>query len=135
MAMIRTARTQVWTDPAVTDDTGAYWIYCITEEGCEASGPCKVGIAQYLSKRMSSLQGGNWRRLALCWLIRVNQASKADALQIEAAVLMRLRPSIFGEDGKRRLQSEWVEASPDRALVIASKFAGAYLERELAQVS
>lgn len=91
-----------------------FFVYCITEEGCEESGPCKVGVATSLSKRLSSLQGGNWRPLALAWMMTISR--REYALNIEQRILMRLRPGIYGHPGpRRRLKSEWIDASPAEA--------------------
>lgn len=92
-------------------------VYCIHEVGCANDGPCKIGVANNLSKRFSSLQGGNWRKLVIAWQIQCE--TKEHAHMVEFHTLTRLRPNLFKADGKIRLSSEWVEATPSYALEIA----------------
>lgn len=96
------------------------FVYCIHEMGRDTDGPCKIGVATNLSKRFSSLQGGNWRKLVIAWQLQCE--SKDHAHMVEFHTLSRLRPDIFKPEGKIRLASEWVEASPERAWEVA-KFA------------
>lgn len=111
---------QVWavTDPPPLEGV---WLYCITENGHELSGPCKVGIARYINKRFSSLQGGNWRQLACVWLVHFTV--KSDALQVEGLCLLRFRPSDYGSDDRKRLESEWIDARPCDAMGLALQVA------------
>jgi hypothetical protein len=119
MARIRSLASQVWTDPAVSVDAEVYYLYCISEKDGVNVGPCKIGIATHIEKRFSSLQGGNWRPLVMCWAIRVG--TRKLALSAEAHCLMCLRPSIYGGwDIGERLRSEWVSASPAKALEYAA---------------
>ena len=96
-----------------------FHVYCLTEDKALAGGPCKVGVATNLSKRLSALQGGNWRQLYIAWheILPV----RYDALNVEQIVLMRLRPSIYGNPGHvRRLKSEWLDATPQQAHLAAT---------------
>lgn len=90
---------------------GAF-VYCLHEDG--NPNPCKVGVATNLNKRMSSLQGGNWRPLVVAWTLVM--PDRYLALQIEAHLLARFRPDIYRPDAKKRLRSEWLEAEPDELL-------------------
>jgi hypothetical protein len=83
-------------------------VYCVVE-AASPGGPCKVGVATHLSKRMSSLQGGNWRELRLAWVVTLNDRDQA--LNAESHILSRLRPCIFGNNGRRKLKSEWIDAT------------------------
>lgn len=94
------------------------WIYCLVEAGCEASGPCKVGIATNLEKRLSSLQGGNHRPLIIAWSVLA--PNREMALQTEGFVLGRFRPDIYRIDGRTLLRSEWIEATPQAARDVVS---------------
>lgn len=120
MARIRTIKPGlIWTDEATAAGAKPYWLYCMTEEGAETRGPCKVGVATDLNKRLSALQGGNYRRLSIMWAVRM--CDRAIALEAESHCLMRLRPSIYHvNDDRVRLPSEWVDAAPQRALEIAT---------------
>ena len=118
MARIRTIKpAELWTEIAV-DDAAGYWLYCVVEDGCEETGPCKVGIATNTSKRLSSLQDGNHRLICFAWLIRVLDRDRAK--DAEQSCLMRFRPSPYGEATPRlRLASEWIAATPQEALAHA----------------
>lgn len=95
-----------------------FWLYCIEEADARGAGPCKVGVATHLNKRLSSLQGGNWRPLSLVW--KVGLTDREAALQVEGFCLRTLRPSVYdGFDRRRRLQSEWLDATPEVALARA----------------
>ena len=92
-----------------------FWLYCIEEADARGAGPCKVGVATHLNKRLSSLQGGNWRPLSIVW--KVGLIDRDAALQVEAFCLQTLRPSVYGGmKGVRRLKSEWLDATPEVAL-------------------
>ena len=91
-----------------------FHIYCVVENGRKLTGPCKVGVATRLNTRLSSLQCGNWRKLELAWVWKIK--NRDFALEIESRILARLRPCIFGTLGSRkRLKSEWVDATPAEA--------------------
>lgn len=90
-----------------------FYVYCLTEVD-SPNGPCKVGVATNMSKRLSSLQAGNWRALCVMWTVEF--ADRDHALTAESHILSRLRPSMYGRPGpRRRLKSEWVDASPTEA--------------------
>ena len=110
MSRIRTIKPEFWTD----EKPVARWIYCLTETGEEGSGPCKVGIASNLEKRLSSLQGGNRRLLSLAW--RISLSDPLLARHAEQYCLSLFRPSIYIDSGQVRLQSEWIDAAPSAAL-------------------
>lgn len=128
MARIRSIETWAPERAAAAD---VYWLYCLTEQGSESSGPCKVGIASHLEKRVSSLQGGNWRPLVLCWVIRLH--NRADVIEVEQHCLMCLRPSQYNSDDIQ-LQSEWVAATPAKALAVASRYVNAITDYPLKRV-
>lgn len=118
MSRIRTIKPQlIWSDAATASGATPYWLYCIAERGCDETGPCKVGIAADLTKRLSALQGGNWRPLELAWTVRV--ANRDNARHAEDYCLCKFRPDIYVPTGKPRLSSEWVEASPRAVLATA----------------
>lgn len=112
VARIRSIKPARWETSTATSGTG-FWVYCIAEKGREESGPCKVGIAAHVDKRLSSLQGGNWRRLVLCWTVRLS--SRELALDAEQHCLLSCRPSDYSDDTRRQLRSEWVDVSPSKA--------------------
>lgn len=114
MARIRTIKPDVWTDRQTADGAPPYWIYCIAEEGEEETGPCKIGIATHLTKRLSSLQGGNRRPLNLIWQIRVRE--RDIARETEEFCLRALRPSPYSSHVTPRLQSEWLAHPPRKVL-------------------
>lgn len=118
MARIRSIKPETWRQAGV--QSTAFTLYCIAEQGCESSGPCKVGIAAHMQKRMSALQGGNWRYLVLCWQIQI--ATRSDALDVERHCLTRFRPSIYTASAGTRLQSEWVNAVPLKVLEVAVSY-------------
>lgn len=101
-------------------------VYCVCERGSEEFGPCKVGIAENMSKRLSSLQGGNWRPLAIAWAISV--PDREMAYRIEQYCLGFLRPNPYGDkSGRKRLKSEWVDGSPAQVKSHADRVVDAYL--------
>lgn len=112
--MARIKPELIWTDESTASGADPYWLYCIAEDRAEATGPCKVGIATNITKRLSSLQGGNWRILNLMWTVRV--AERDLAKYVEEWCLQAFRPSIYTVDGKQRLSSEWVDATPAKVL-------------------
>lgn len=129
MARIRSIET--WAPERAAAAADVYWLYCLTEQGSESSGPCKVGIASHLTKRVSSLQGGNWRPVVLCWVIRLH--SRDDVKAVEQYCLMCLRPSSYSSDD-RQLQSEWVAATPAKAFEVASRYVNAINDYPLKRV-
>jgi len=105
---------ELWAEECA-DEARVFWLYCIVEDGCDVSGPCKVGIASHITKRLSALQGGNHRRLTFAWLIKLLDRDKAK--DAEQSCLMHFRPSPYG--GRTlppKLESEWVAASPQAVL-------------------
>lgn len=107
-----------------------YHIYCLVEADAP-NGPCKVGVATNLSKRLSSLQGGNWRELRIAWSVTLDD--RGNALNVESHILSRLRPDIFGiMEKRRRLKSEWIDASPDEAARAGQALIDAYSEPDAA---
>jgi hypothetical protein len=98
----------------------SFSLYCIAEAGSEIVGPCKVGIATHMQVRLSSLQGGNFRRLILVWQIRV--AERDVAKEAEQLCLARFRPSCYAANSRPRLHSEWVETDPLSVLAVATEF-------------
>lgn len=134
MARVKTARTQQWSAQSEADAGSVYWVYCIAEEQAEETGPCKVGVASNLEKRLSSLQGGNYRRLVLCWSIKVSDRQLA--LDAESYCLSVLRPSVYGGIRMpRRLMSEWVDGSPAKALEQATRIITATIGRPMLKVA
>jgi hypothetical protein len=108
-----------------------FHVYCLVEEGCRLTGPCKVGVATRMGTRLSSLQGGNWRQLEIAWLSSMKD--RDNALDVEARILARLRPSIYGHPGRRRrLKSEWVDATPAEAYEAGRDLLALFLEEEVA---
>lgn len=115
MARIRTIKPElVWSDEETENGAMPFWLYCIVEEGSEDTGPCKIGVATDIKKRLSSLQGGNWRTLNLAWIVRLGDRERA--LNVENWCLAAFRPSVYVRDDKVRLNSEWIQASPGQAL-------------------
>ena len=107
-----------------------FHVYCLVEAD-QPNGPCKVGVATNLAKRVSSLQGGNWREIVIAWTATL--ADRNDALNVESHILSRLRPDIFSVSSKRRrLKSEWIDASPAEAALAAQALLEAYLEADAA---
>jgi hypothetical protein len=88
------------------------FLYCVMEDGGGDTGPCKVGVTNHLAGRLSSLQGGNSRRLWFAWFIELD---RPDALELEAHLLRWFRPSIYGNGGRTtvRLASEWLAIGPE----------------------
>jgi hypothetical protein len=102
------------------------WVYCIVEAD-SPDGPCKIGVATNLTTRFSSIQCGNWRELKIAWSIELSDRN--NALNVESHILSRLRPNAYGRPGpRRRLKSEWVDASPDEAMRIGEMLIDAYQE-------
>ena len=120
MARIRTIKPEFWTDEKTDDGASAYWLYCVCESDTLLVGPCKIGIATHLNKRLSGLQGGNWRPLILAWKVRL--ADRDRAKETEQRILMMLRPSLYVVDDRPRLASEWVAASPFQVLGLAVEY-------------
>jgi hypothetical protein len=100
-------------------------VYCLAEEGFETVGPCKIGMTVDMPKRLSSLQGGNWRPLIVVWTIAV--PTREMARRIEDYCLSFLRPSIYGGGARKQLKSEWVDGSPAEARVHADRLYEAYV--------
>lgn len=89
----------------------AFWLYCITEDGQQDTGPSKVGFTSSVNKRLSSLQGGNPRKLVVAWQIPME--SRSQGFDVESYCLRRFRPNPYStRDTRDRLLSEWVDASP-----------------------
>lgn len=136
MARIRTIKPEFFrheTDLGVMAFSTETYLYCVCEIGTEDTGPCKLGIAQSVSKRLSNLQCGNWRPLTIVWAIKFKGQELAGSM--EARCLGNLRPSVYAVDDRKRLCSEWVEASPTKALSVVSRFlevAGESLVKEAA---
>lgn len=126
MARIRTIKPAIWGETDEAPGDGVCWLYCIVEEGDEETGPCKVGIATHLAKRLSSLQGGNRRHLNLIWQVRISK--RQDARDTEEHCLITYRPSIYSVTDQPRLASEWVDASP--AMVLATAMQRLNVEAE-----
>lgn len=104
-------------------------VYCIFEDCCEASGPCKIGVTTDMSKRLSSLQGGNYRPLVVAWILKM--PTRSVAFDMEAYCLSFLRPNIYGGRSQRRqLKSEWVDGSPTEAIAHVKRRLDAYLADE-----
>lgn len=108
-----------------------FHIYCLVEVGCKLTGPCKVGVATRMNTRLSSLQGGNWRQIEIAWLSTIKD--RDHALDVEARILSRLRPSVYGHPRPRRkLKSEWVDATPAEAYEAGRALLELFLEEEAA---
>lgn len=108
-----------------------FHLYCIVEQGNRLTGPCKVGVATRMGTRLSSLQGGNWRQLEIAWVSTIKD--RDHALEVEARILTRLRPNIYGHPGPRRkLKSEWVDAAPGEAYEAGRDLLELFLEEEAA---
>lgn len=113
------------------NDNITFYLYCITETASRVSGPCKIGVAANLRARLSQLQCGNWRELGIAWQVAFKDRN--NALDVEAHILAKLRPSAYGHPGpRRRLKSEWVEATPDEASAAGRELAAIFLEEEAA---
>lgn len=113
--------TQLWSDHEGTLIERPRLLYCITEIGCEATGPCKFGLATNMSQRLSSLQCGNWRELAVVWQVRISDRDRA--INAEQHCLIMHRPNCYStRNTVKRLKSEWVEATPVKALETALKY-------------
>jgi hypothetical protein len=108
---------ETWSDEQTIGGAKPFWLYCITESGCEGSGPCKIGVATEIWKRLSSLQGGNWRPLMLAWVIRVSD--RRQVCDTEARLLIDFRPPEYGPTLDEQLKSEWVSAAPGAVLTKA----------------
>jgi len=133
MARIRTIKPEFWTDSKTANGAKPYWIYCIVENGSEEIGPCKIGIANNLGKRLSSLQSGNWRPLVLIWKIRVSDRDWAK--NVEQYCLGCHRPSVYTPDYRKRLKSEWVETSPYKCLETAMRLLSAKDDNHVRRVA
>jgi hypothetical protein len=131
VARVRLGNPQTWRQAGLASDP--FTLYCIAEEGCELTGPCKVGIATHMGTRMSSLQCGNWRPLILVWQVLVG--SRDDAIAVEGLLLSRFRPCIFRADPRPRLKSEWVQAAPMAVLETAVQYVNALLEAPVEKVA
>lgn len=133
MARIIQLNVPIWSDRETQEGAAPFWFYCITEAGEEETGPCKVGVATKFKTRLSSLQGGNRRRLTVAWLIRI--ADRRRALDVESYCLGCLRPSIYGGHQTRRsFCSEWVDATPAKALSTAFRLLNCEDEEEFTRV-
>lgn len=114
-----------------TVDGELFHLYCLVEEGCKDNGPCKVGVATRMSTRLCSLQGGNWRPLEIAWVSTIKD--RDHALEVEQRILIRLRPGIYGHPGsRRRLKSEWIDATPAEAFEAGRQLLELFLEEEAA---
>jgi hypothetical protein len=96
---------------------GAVYLYCITEHSDIETGPCKIGITARPDKRLSSLQGGNWRPICYVWMLTL--PSKDLALSVEKHCLSLFRPSQYKTVEDIQLQSEWVNAAPNKVIAAA----------------
>ncbi len=107
-----------------------FTLYCLIEDGTEQ--PCKVGIATNLATRFCSLQGGNWRPLKISWQVQFGE--RDNALEVERHILSRLRPSAFSDTNKfgkrKRLKSEWLDATAEEAYAAGKDLIEALLELE-----
>jgi hypothetical protein len=122
---------RVWRQQGVE---ASCWVYCLTEDRFLREGPCKVGVAAHLNKRMSSLQGGNWRQLHIAWLLHVED--KPTALRIEDYLLEMFRPSCYdAHPTLRRLKSEWLDAASDQVLTRALYYGNAFTDDALQVVA
>lgn len=121
MARIRTIEPKIHLPENVSESDVGCWLYCLSES--EAEGVVKVGVTTNYSKRLSSLQGGNHRKLVINWLLGLT--SKDSALDIEQHVLMRFRPSIYGISTDKKLCSEWIRSNPEEVLDYAIPMADA----------
>lgn len=90
------------------------YVYCIAEDGAHITGPCKVGVAYDPVKRLGSLQTGNWRQLHIVWAVKFWGRDFAESM--ESLCLVKYRPSVYGIPSKKRLKSEWIEATPAEVL-------------------
>jgi hypothetical protein len=100
------------------------FLYCLIETDTP-NGPCKVGVATSLSKRLSGLQCGNWRRLSYAWH---EEMDRGLALQVEQNLLIWFRPNPYG--GNRtveQLPSEWLGVTPELLRERAKVVIDAYL--------
>lgn len=99
MARIRSVHPAEWDALARMSSYNRTDLYLIQEGSI---GPVKVGIARNVFLRMSDLQAGNHRRLALrsLWVAE----ERALAVIAEAAVLQRFAGA--------RILGEWLDASP-----------------------
>jgi predicted GIY-YIG superfamily endonuclease len=83
-------------------DNGPTYLYVIAELG--DSGPTKIGISQNVNKRLSGLQNGNPRKIALYSKFKI--PDRQSAIQLEYLILRKFRT-----DGAS-LCGEWVQVSP-----------------------
>lgn len=102
-----------------------FYVYCLTEDGGR-QGPCKVGVATNLDCRLSSLQGGNPRQLWLEWYCLFQDRNRA--LDVERHILGRIR----SQEGRKRLRSEWLDATPDEVWLAGKQLTEAIWEEESA---
>lgn len=109
MPRIRTIKPELWLQTD-TRSKPEFSVYCIAESGSEDVGPCKIGIATHMNKRLSALQGGNFRPLTLVWQIRVSDRNQAK--DTEQHCLGRFRPSPYSPKIDCQLESEWVSSAP-----------------------
>ena len=104
------------------------FLYCVVEYDGGDNGPCKVGVTNNLPARLSSLQGGNSRRLLFAWCIELD---RDDALELEGHLLRWFRPSIFSNGGRTtvRLASEWLAIGHEAIKSRADEYIEACFEK------
>tara|TARA_R110000851_G_scaffold158314_1_gene301303 strand:+ start:76 stop:405 length:330 start_codon:yes stop_codon:yes gene_type:complete len=94
-------------------------LYCIVEKGCR--NQCKVGVSSDPIKRLQSLQAGNKRLLSIAWTIV--DIDRASCFETEQYILVRFDGSAYGGiRGRKFLQSEWVDATPQSVRSCAVEF-------------
>lgn len=126
MGEIVELKTDRWLAGLDRPNDEAVYVYCVVEHG-GFNGPCKIGVAASTKRRLGELQIGNWRKLYLAWTICL--PCRQSALSIEDHCLLKFRPNSFdcGPSKRRRLCSEWLDASPADMLAWASRvLVGAY---------
>lgn len=111
MARIRTVKPIHWHCDGEGGGDAPTYLYCVVERNA-FRGPSKVGVTGNYASRLSQLRTGNWRPLSIAWTILFE--SRSFALSMESLCLTKFRPDIYTLDDRIKLESEWIDANPDK---------------------
>ena len=80
-------------------------VYVVAAEG---RWPCKIGIAVYPAKRLSTIQTSHWKKMELVRAVWCHNAQEARAVEQKAHTILR--------EDHRGLMGEWFDRSPEQCL-------------------
>lgn len=80
------------------------YVYIIIEEGCEETGPCKIGFSVAPNDRIVALNSGNWRKLLV-----------ADSFEFISNRTRFVEEYIHEILSDKLIQREWFDVTPKEA--------------------